>query len=162
MRRYRSGASAWSDAGDPDADPEPRCAQGPARRHGSLSRPVRTRGEDQLGLIAFLYLLYQVWRGVVGDAFAEAQLHAHEIVALERSLGLFWEGAVQEAVETVPALARLLLISYVSLHITATTTALVWLYRRHPASYAYARTPLLVGTAIALAIHIAFPTAPRA
>jgi hypothetical protein len=136
---------------------------GRRRQHGAMARCLvrcAHAAKIELGLIAFLYLLYQVGRGAVGDAFAEAQLHAHEIVAFERSLGLFWEGAVQEAVETVPALARLLSISYLSLHIAATTTALVWLYRRHPASYAIARTTLVVGTAIALAIHVAFPTAP--
>src|SRR5262245_32511754 len=55
-----------------------------------------------------LYGLYELARGLVVADRAEADAHAHRLVALERPLHLFVEANVQRAVQTLPGLNSLL------------------------------------------------------
>ena len=138
-------------------------ATGPAAatsRCGIWSLRCVRSSRGELALVGILYVLYQGGRGIAGDAFDTPRGNAHAIAALERRLGIAWEAAAQQFVDTIPGLPALLAFSYVSLHIGATTLALVWLYRSEPRIYATGRTSLGLGTAIALVIHVLYPTAP--
>lgn len=54
-------------------------------------------------VVLALYGLYEVARGLVAGNRAEAVRHAHQLVALERSLHLFVEAHVQQAAHALPA-----------------------------------------------------------
>jgi len=54
-----------------------------------------------------LYGLYELARGLVADR-AEADAHAHRLVAVERSPHVFVKANVQRAVQTLPGLNSLL------------------------------------------------------
>src|SRR5258708_1742767 len=59
-----------------------------------------------------LYGLYELARGLVGTDTAQADAHAHRLVALERSLHLFVEANVQRALQTLPRLTNPLGLAY--------------------------------------------------
>src|SRR4026209_1912171 len=63
-----------------------------------------------------LYGVYELARGLVVADTAEADAHAHRVVALERSLHLFAEANVQRAVQNLPGLTSLLGVAYLTLH----------------------------------------------
>jgi hypothetical protein len=91
-----------------------------------------------------LYGLYELTRGLVGADTAEADGHAHRLVALERSLHLFVEANVQRAVQTLPGLTSLL--------------------RRRPEGFPLVRTALLLASGLAIvgfAVALAALLIPR-
>src|SRR6266576_3020340 len=92
-----------------------------------------------------LYGLYELARGLVGTDTAEADAHAHRLVALERSLHLFVEANVQRAVQTLLAV---------------TAGVLLWLHRRRPEGFPFVRTALLLASGLALVGFLFYPTAP--
>jgi membrane-associated phospholipid phosphatase len=107
-----------------------------------------------------LYGLYELARGLVGADTAEADAHAHRVVALERSLHLFVEAKVQRAVQTLPGLTSLLGVAYLTLHLAVTVGVLLWLHRRRPEDFPFVRTALLLASGLALVGFLVYPTAP--
>ena len=107
-----------------------------------------------------LYGLYELARRLVGRDTAQADAHAHRLVALECSLHLFVEANVQRAVQTLPGLTSLLGVAYLTLHLAVTAGVLLWLHRRHPEGYPFVRTTLLLASGLALVGFLAYPTAP--
>ena len=107
-----------------------------------------------------LYGLYELARGLVGTDTAQADAHAHRLVALERSLHLFVEANVQRAVQTLPGLTSLLGVAYLTLHLAVTGGVLLWLHRRRPEGYPFVRTALLLASGLALVGFLVYPTAP--
>ena len=118
------------------------------------------RGGLELALAAVLYGLYEVVRGFASDSFALARAHTDSLVALERSLGLFWERDLQAAAERVPFLPAALGAAYITLHFGATTLALVWVHRRHRERFALVRNTLIAATAVSLVVYVLYPVAP--
>jgi PAP2 superfamily len=107
-----------------------------------LSLRHSLRGE--VAAVLALYCLYQVARGLVVGDNAEAERHAHRVVALERSLHLFVEGNVQRAAHALPGFTGLLGAAYLSLHLAVTAGILLWLHQRRPAAFPFVRTTLLL------------------
>jgi PAP2 superfamily protein len=107
-----------------------------------------------------LYGLYELARGLVDADTAEADAHAHRLVALERSLHLFGESNVQRGVQALPGLTSLLGVAYLTLHLAVTAGVLVWLHRRRPDGFPFVRTALLLASGLALVGFLVYPTAP--
>jgi hypothetical protein len=107
-----------------------------------------------------LYGLYELTRDLVVSDSAQADAHAHRLVALERSLHLFVESNVQSGVQTLPGVTSLLGVAYLTLHLTVTAGVLLWLHRRRPEGFAFARTALLLASALSLVGFLVYPTAP--
>jgi hypothetical protein len=107
-----------------------------------------------------LYGLYELARGLVGPDTAQADAHAHRLVALERSLHLFVESNVQRTVQTLPGLTSLLGVAYLTLHLAVTAAVLLWLHRRQPEGFPFVRTALLLASGLALVGFLLYPTAP--
>jgi PAP2 superfamily len=107
-----------------------------------------------------LYGLYELARGLVGRDTAQADAHAHRLVALERSLHLFVEANVQRAVQTLPGLTSLLGVAYLTLHLAVTGGVLLWLHQRRPEGFPFIRTALLLASGLALVGFLLYPTAP--
>jgi hypothetical protein len=129
-----------------------------AQLRGWLSVRHSLRAEAIAVLV--LYGLYELARGlVVGDP-AEAERHAHRLVALERSLHLFVEANLQRAAHALPGLTSLLDVAYLTLHLAVTAAVLLWLHRRHAAAFPFVRTTLLLASGLALVGFLAYPTAP--
>jgi cytochrome bd-type quinol oxidase subunit 2 len=122
----------------------------------SVGHSLRTEGAAALTL----YGLYELARGLVVADRAQADAHAHRLIALERSLHLFVEANVQPAVQTLPGLTSLLGVAYLTLHLAVTAGVLLWLYRRRPEGFPFVRTALLLASGLALVGFLVYPTAP--
>ena len=117
-------------------------------------------GLQELGALAVLYAFYEVVRGVPSENVETAMRHTSEIVALEQSVGIYVEHAVQGAFDALPVLPTVLGLAYLSLHFVGTAAALVWLHRRHPEHFPIVRTTLVTATALALVGYVLYPAAP--
>jgi len=126
-----------------------------------MNRVLRTHsGVTELGTAIVMYAFYELVRGFGSTTLASARAHTDEIVAFERTTGVFVERSIQSAVEALPAVPALLGFAYMSLHFGATIAMLVWVYRSHRAHFALVRTAIVVATEISLAVYLVFPAAP--
>ena len=114
----------------------------------------------EAALVVTLYGIYELARGLVVGNAREADRHAGQLVAAERSLHLFVEGKVQHAADVLPGLTGLLGVAYLTLHFAVTAVVLLWLHQRRPTAFPFVRTTLLVASALALVGFTAYPTAP--
>src|SRR3954470_12486022 len=124
----------------------------------TLARPHRAFVE--VGILAFLYAMYEVVRGAGDTSVAVARDHTSDIVSLERALHVFNEQAVQEWSRGVAYLPALLGIAYMTLHFGATAFAVRWVYRERPDAFPLVRTTLIASTALALIGYVLYPAAP--
>ncbi len=127
----------------------------------STTELIRVRtGRIEAATAVALYGVYELVRGFGGEDWTAARLHTADIVGVERSLGIFWERGIQAASSSVPGLASVLGVLYISLHFVVTIAFLVWVHRRRPDAFAAVRTTLVVATGLALAGYLTFPAAP--
>jgi hypothetical protein len=122
-----------------------------ARPHGGLA---------EIAGLAVLYGLYELVRGVGGEDWKAALANTADIVALEQRLSIYGERAVQEWAQSVPALPSLLGVAYIVLHFVATALVLAWVHRSRPEQFPIVRNSLIVSTALALVVYVAYPAAP--
>jgi hypothetical protein len=117
-------------------------------------------GLNELLGLTVLYGAYQVVRGFGGEDFATALANTKDIVAVEQSLGVFVERAVQESVNGLAGVPALLGLAYMLLHFVGTAAVVVWVHRSRPDAFPVVRTTLVASTALALVGYLAFPAAP--
>jgi hypothetical protein len=111
-------------------------------------------------VVASVYLLYELVRGLVAGSRPEAIAHADDLVRLERSLGVFVEEWVQRQSTRYAAVATLLALLYPVLHLGVTSAALVWFHRHRPEVYVLLRTAVVVSSIVALVVFALYPVAP--
>ena len=117
-------------------------------------------GPAELAAIVALYAIYELGRGFGDATLQAAQANTARIVELEQSLGVFFEGAVQNWASGIPSLPTFLGLAYVSLHLGATGAMMVWLHRRHRERFALVRNALVIATGLSLVAYTVFPAAP--
>ncbi|MFG2312643.1 phosphatase PAP2 family protein [Streptomyces sp. NPDC048566] len=165
--RTEPADSVSASASESAPEPEPPEATGPRRwrarrpapRRGG-STPARPPLVRELLLVAGLFAVYKLGRGLATGHTGEAFGNAHRVWDAERALHLPGEGAVQDALLHGGTLVHLANTYYAAVHFPATAAFLVWLYLRRPAHYVWARRVLALVTAAALAGHLVFPLAP--
>lgn len=123
----------------------------------STYRPAWLR---EVLLLGGLYLVYEVGRLLSRDELAEAMTNSRRLEAVERALHLDPEHFLNGALSGHTVLAVIAAYFYSTLHYVVTPIVLVWMYRRRPAHYRFARATLAVGTLLALAGFYLMPTAP--
>jgi PAP2 superfamily len=123
-----------------------------------LARPHR--GIVEIAALVGLYAVYELVRGLGGENWSAAFRHTRDIVALERSFGVYGERAVQAWSHAVPGLPTLLGVAYIVLHLAGTALVLIWVHRSRREHFALVRTTLIVTTAIALVVYVIYPAAP--
>ncbi|MSY59564.1 MAG: inositol phosphorylceramide synthase [Actinobacteria bacterium] len=117
-------------------------------------------GTAQVVLALVAVESYELLRRLLHPDWPLAIRHAHDIFALERFAHLDIEAATQALVIHMSPLVVALDLFYLAAHWVVTAAFLVWLFRRSRASFAFYRDALLGATALALAVHAAFPAAP--
>ena len=117
-------------------------------------------GPAELAAIVALYAIYELGRGFGDATLQAAQANTARIVELEQSLGVFFEGAVQNWASGIPSLPTFLGLAYVSLHLGATGATMVWLHLRHRERFALVRNALVIATGLSLVAYTVFPAAP--
>ena len=114
----------------------------------------------QLLLFVVVYNLYQLVRGLADGREAAAFANAERVIDLERSLGAFFEPALQSALLAHTWLIDAANFMYLNSHFVVTSSFLIWLYLYRNEHFAFVRNMFLVAMAIALVGYAAFPTAP--
>ena len=114
----------------------------------------------EFALIAALLGVYKLGRTLAVDEVRQAIGNAWHVWSFERTLRLPSELTFQQEALRWPSLVTVANIYYAVVHFPATFGFLAWLWWRDRRSYRWYRTVLGVMTAIALAIHIAYPLAP--
>ncbi|MFE7411489.1 phosphatase PAP2 family protein [Streptomyces laurentii] len=122
--------------------------------------PRRPRIWFEILLIAVSYWTYSLIRNAVPEQKAQALKNADWIWQTEHALGLAFEHAVNQAVNSVTWLIVGMNYYYATLHFIVTIGVLVWLYRWQPGRYAAFRTALFATTGVALVGYYLFPLAP--
>lgn len=110
--------------------------------------------------MVLLFLCYGQIRYLTKDDTAQAMANARRVVGLEQRTQAFTEGAVQDLALRSRAVVTFLNHYYVGVHFPLTAIFVVWVLARHPGWYRRVRWWLISVSAIALAIHVAFPLAP--
>jgi hypothetical protein len=134
-----------------------------ARKSGGKLRDWLSRshsGLREIGGLAVLYALYELVRGAGGQDVDAAMRHTADIVDLERSLGIYVEPGVQQALEAIPYAPAVLGLLYVLLHFVGTAATLVWVHRYHSDQFPLVRTTFVAATALALIVYVVYPVAP--
>jgi membrane-associated phospholipid phosphatase len=99
-------------------------------------------------------------RGATAGSAATAVDHAHDIVDLERALGLDVERAVQSLVVPSDAMSTAFNWVYIWGHWPVIGAALLWLALRHTTVYYRLRNGMLVSGGLGLLVYTTYPVAP--
>ncbi|MCX2727907.1 phosphatase PAP2 family protein [Thermomicrobium sp. 4228-Ro] len=125
---------------------------------GSLSRSRAAILE--FSLMASLFVLYYVTRGVAAGRAYDAFQNAFLVMRIEQALGLAAERAVQNLVLAYPLLLTLLNGVYTYTHLAAVLLFGIWAFFRVPDRYGEVRATFLAILAVGLTCYALFPLAP--
>lgn len=116
----------------------------------------------QVALFAVAYYGYRLARGAISGPTSTAMAfeHARDLIAIERSVGIFVEPAVNAWSHGSEVLTGFVSWMYLNAQFSVTIGALVFLYLRHNASFYFVRNMFMVAMGIALIGYTLFPTAP--
>jgi hypothetical protein len=114
----------------------------------------------ELGLATIAVLAYLAVGHYTVDSTGQAMANAQHLIRLERSLGLDWEHAAQDATAAVPGLTGLVTQFYVWGYFPTLVPVVVWLYARHRDAYRPLRNALAASGVVGLVIYAVFPCAP--
>lgn len=114
----------------------------------------------EIAIIATLLTLYRLGRMLGRHQSGQAFAHAHQVLALERWLGIDTERGVQQAALGHHSLILLLNRYYASVHFGATMVFLVVVYVQGPKLWAHIRYLFVTVTLSALIIQLVYPLAP--
>ncbi|WP_157979572.1 phosphatase PAP2 family protein [Kribbella monticola] len=114
----------------------------------------------EVALIATAIVLYFGVRGLIETRVDLAYRNAENVIALEKSAGVFAEPELQAAAGHHAWLIDAVSYFYIYGHWPVLLTALLWLLIRHRDAYRTFRNAMLISGGIGLAIFALFPVAP--
>jgi hypothetical protein len=121
---------------------------------------LRHYGLTQVAIVLAAVDGYELLRRAIHPNWPLALEHAREIASWERVAHLEWEAPLQQAFLRAPELVQAMNLFYLAGHFVLTGLFFWWLYRRSRPAFRVFRNAFLGSTAVALAVHYAFPTAP--
>ena len=132
---------------------------------GPLTTPRFSRkalGElaAELLLLASAVPLYYLVRGLTHERVAVAFENAADLIQLEKSMGLFWEEQLQDAILPHGWLVDAVNGMYLYGHLPLVLAVAVWLYFWHRPQYLLMRNAFLISGARGLVVYATFPVAP--
>ena len=132
---------------------EPAALKVPKGRHKPWVR--------ETALVIAFYYVYQTIRSVADQGVTNrAYSNARHLVDWEKTLRIFHEQAMQEALLGAHWFIKAMNIVYGTLHFVITAGLLIWLYHWRHAAYQHMRNLLGLTTMLALIGYWAFPLAP--
>jgi hypothetical protein len=117
----------------------------------------------EVAFVLAFYGVYSLIRNQFGSASvneSDALHHAHEVIRIERAVGLFHEESIQEWFLGWRWFIQFWNLFYGTFHFVVTAGCVVWLFVRFPERYVRWRTALAVTTGLALFGFAFFPLLP--
>lgn len=114
----------------------------------------------QILLVALFALVYFGIRGITQGDTATAMRNAGRLADLERTLGVAWEPAAQDAVIRHADLVALANWVYIYGHWPVIVTSLVILYLRRPPRYYLLRNAIVISGLMGMVVFALLPVAP--
>jgi membrane-associated phospholipid phosphatase len=99
-------------------------------------------------------------RGVTAGSEATAVEHAHDIIALEKKLGIYVEQQMQDLVVPSDAVSTFFNWVYIWGHWPVIAVTLLWLALRHRTIYYRLRNGMLISGGLGLLVYTTYPVAP--
>lgn len=124
------------------------------------ARLIHKIGVIDLGLMVCAYLFYSIVREMAAEQRHEAMARAENIVAIERSVGFFWEAHIQAWVLSSETLVKLFNAFYTYGHFPVIYAVGLWLFFFHRTRYVVVRNAFLISGALSLLVFHVFPLAP--
>lgn len=120
----------------------------------------RHYGLTQVAVVALGVEAYELARQLRSPDWPLAEHHAQDVASWERVVHVAWEAPLQHAFLQAPDLVRAMNLFYFVGHFVLTSVFFIWLYHRSRVGYRRFRNAFLAATALALGVHLWFPTAP--
>ena len=120
---------------------------------------VRSIGFEVAVVLAGIVTYFGI-RGQTAASPEEAVDHAHDIVALERTLALDHEAWLQDLVVPSDAMSTFFNWIYIWGHWPVIVVTLLWLALRHRTVYLRLRNGMLVSGGLGLLVYTTYPVAP--
>jgi membrane-associated phospholipid phosphatase len=114
----------------------------------------------QAAVVAIGIFVYFRVRGLTEGSVDLARDHAHDIVRLERSLGIYVESALQDLVAPSDALQTFANWIYVWGHWPVIIATMLWLAWRHRVVFLRLRDAMMVSGGLGLVVFMTYPVAP--
>lgn len=128
---------------------------------GGRARAIVTSfGFREVLLVVSGYFAYFAVRGVTEGSHEEAVANSHDVVQLEKSLGFFWEPAIQDAIVDHHWIVTLANWMYIWGHWPLIAGVATWLLLKHRNQFTLFRTAFFISGAIAVVVFVTFPVAP--
>jgi membrane-associated phospholipid phosphatase len=131
----------------------------PARAVLALHTRVRSLAVEVLVVVAGVVTYFGI-RGATAGSEAAAVDHAHDIVALEKKIGLYVEEQVQAVVVPSDAMSTFFNWIYIWGHWPVIVATLLWLALRHRTVYYRLRNGMMVSGGLGLLVYTTYPVAP--
>lgn len=126
---------------------------------GSTSR-VSIDLARNAALLGLLWVTYALVRGITAGDLTTATENAHQVIEVQRAIGLPSEEGVQAALIDQAWLLKSANVYYIGVHFPLTIGFLAWAYRKHHQQFARLRNALIATTAAGLMIHVIYPLKP--
>jgi hypothetical protein len=123
-------------------------------------RALRITALRELALVVGAWLGYFGVRALSEGRAAPAFAHARSIVRLERSLGIYWEPALQDFTLDHHLLVTLANWVYIWGHWPVIAGVALWLYRHDRDGYRLLRNAMFISGGIGVFIFAVYPVAP--
>jgi len=131
-----------------------------AAPRGPWSKRIRFGWIAEIAGMYVLYSAYDELRTRALGSTASALAHAKQIVSAEKTLGIYWERAIQHAFLDADWFIAFQNVYYGTVHFGMPVLALVWLYRKAPERYVRWRNTLISMWAIAVLVFFVWPLMP--
>ena len=130
-----------------------------ARTQPDWRRAVRTVAVDAVAVVGGVVVYFGV-RGLTAGSPETAREHAHDVLALERTLGLDVEAGVQALLVDIAPLTTFANWVYIWGHWPAITGTLVWLALHDRTLFRRLRNAMIASGALGLCVYTTYPVAP--
>src|SRR5690348_1161240 len=124
------------------------------------ARSTARRPARELALALVVIAGYFLTRGLIHGRADTAELHAQDLIALERTLHVGIEASLQAVALRHSWLTDAANFFYVAAHLPVLVAVAVWLYLKHPAAYRRYRDAFLISALLGLCVYVALPVAP--
>jgi hypothetical protein len=131
-----------------------------ASRAPQLTASTVRAALTQVVLVVAGVMAYFGMRGVTESDAATAVDHAHDLMALQRALGLAHEQQLQALIVDSHAAVAVVNWIYIWGHWPVIAVVLAWLLVMHPDGFRLLRDAVLVSGLIGVVIFVAYPVAP--